>query len=45
LKAALVLYRDRLGWEGGFVASFEDPSGNVIYVLDQSRDAAVAQTT
>lgn len=30
---------------GGFIASFEDPSGNVIYVLDQSRDAAGAQTT
>jgi catechol 2,3-dioxygenase-like lactoylglutathione lyase family enzyme len=26
---------------GGFVASFEDPSGNVIYVLDQSRDTPV----
>jgi predicted enzyme related to lactoylglutathione lyase len=30
---------------GGFVASFEDPSGNVIYVLDQSRDATSAPTT
>jgi catechol 2,3-dioxygenase-like lactoylglutathione lyase family enzyme len=25
---------------GGFIASFEDASANVIYVLDQSRDTA-----
>ena len=25
---------------GGFLASFEDASGNVIYVLDQSRETA-----
>jgi catechol 2,3-dioxygenase-like lactoylglutathione lyase family enzyme len=29
---------------GGFIASFEDPSGNVLYVLDQSRDATVSTT-
>lgn len=28
---------------GGFMASFEDPSGNVIYVLDQSREATGAE--
>jgi len=25
---------------GGYLATFEDPSGNTIYVMDQSLDAA-----
>ncbi len=29
---------------GGYLATFEDPSGNTIYVMDQSLDAAGATT-
>lgn len=30
---------------GGFMATYEDESGNTIYVLDQSEDAAAPGTT
>jgi predicted enzyme related to lactoylglutathione lyase len=29
---------------GGYLATFEDPSGNVIYVMDQSLEAASSQS-
>ena len=29
---------------GGFMATYEDQSGNTIYVLDQSEDAAASET-
>ena len=29
---------------GGYLAIFEDPSGNTIYVMDQSTDAVGSET-
>jgi catechol 2,3-dioxygenase-like lactoylglutathione lyase family enzyme len=29
---------------GGYLATYEDPSGNTIYVMDQSLDAAASQS-
>jgi hypothetical protein len=29
---------------GGYLATYEDPSGNTIYVMDQSLDAADSQS-